>query len=189
MMNLPRTTRGFRWLALIVALVAVTALVAYAASRRAAPPVSNLALSIGPWTVDGLSVGMTREQCVAVLGEPTFESRHPDGRWRMIWDNRPGSVMAHLDKTNNLLITAQGTHLLDATNRVVVSPTTPEREMATLLPDFVRGDEQSPGGWLGVLPRHEATWYSLESDGVLYSVEYPEGAPLAVWVARLPPGS
>ena len=177
-----RTTKAFRWLALVVALVALASLVAFVASRR--EPTSDQPPSQGPWTVDGLSVGMTRDQCLAALGEPTFEGRHPDGRWRLCWDDKAGSVMAHLDRTSNLLIAAQGTHLADATGRVVVSPTTREDELVALLPGIKREEEYLRGAVLGVLPQHQATWYTLESGGVLYSVQYPDGWPLAVWASR-----
>lgn len=167
-----RTTKAFRWMALIVGLVALLVVIGVVISvggRRPPRPISNLPPAYGPFTMNGLLPGMTREECIAILGPPTKEFVY-DGKVTVLqWKEH--QLLAWFDGTKNpyhdRIWAIDGSELRDADGNVVLRRKSPIEDFLAVLPNAQYLQDMGPVG-RGQVWVFGMSHYVVRGDRVLF---------------------
>lgn len=153
----------------------------------------NLAPLTGPWTVNGLTLEMTPEECVSILGEPDkrMEGEPPViNAWE--WHN-PAFVRAYFrqagegEATINVVEGVIGTWLVDKTGKVVIHPATTELEIRALLPGAITAEVYEAGAWLA--PTRKGAHITLYQDPLAYEFNRVEELAPTVRLSSMRPSA
>lgn len=185
-----RTTRGFRWMALIVCIAALLVAMAAAISvsaRRRPRPNSNLPPAHGPFTMNGLLPGMTRDECIAILGPPTKEYVR-DGKLSYLhWKEHYVLASFGSDRNPypNLVWSISGSELREAEGRVVLDRKSPTEDFHAVLPHAQYLDDMPPVV-RGQYMVFELPHYVVRGDRVLFRFYPTNMGPKMMVEAWLP---
>lgn len=140
--------------------------------------------SAGPWSVNGIELGMTQDDCRQRLGEP--RSVRSVGQV-VVWNwSQPAEVAVTLDPARgHVVVDVLGTSLIDAAGKTVMWSGMEEAAAKVILPDAKVSRSYSPtGGVISLGRKLTGTSYTVSSGGGTYTVEFRDGMLAHVRASR-----